>query len=363
MPFGQRSTTRRQSGFTLIELLVVVAIIALLISILLPSLSKAREQARTTLCLSRLGQFGKAFMIYAEDYDEGYPFISTLDESPDEGPLPDENWLADWFAFGDGSGFDMTRLVGYNPFDTWGDMQTAIPRTGTLFNYTRFEALYRCPEFERIKDSMKEHNIFNYTRAVWCRRWRLKSEYEEEFSEPAPSEWGDVRGPIMKPSSVHAPSELPMILDEQWNRFVAIGSSEVAAQRNYNGYAYNCNDYCFAPDNNIAISHGTRVSSEWHEYDFELVDRGMPPFLWKRGGVFYYDGHAALMRDVWPAFELKGESDRLSRNRVTPFRMGSAGANQALEQNAIVEYCTHLLYAQRGYSNPAKPIPGWGGPG
>mgnify|MGYP002279751031 CR=1 FL=1 len=61
-------STRNERGFTLIELLVVISVIALLISILLPSLAGARQQAKATVCLANLKRIGLQNAMYVNDY-------------------------------------------------------------------------------------------------------------------------------------------------------------------------------------------------------------------------------------------------------------------------------------------------------
>lgn len=70
-----------RKGFTLVELLVVIGIIALLISILLPSLGKARQQAQTAACMSNLRSIGQLVAIYQAENKGVFPPLSTYANS------------------------------------------------------------------------------------------------------------------------------------------------------------------------------------------------------------------------------------------------------------------------------------------
>ncbi len=73
---GPSAQRRKAAGFTLVELLVVIGIIALLVSILLPALNRARESAKQTACLSNLRQLGFAMVMYENDNKFSFPYAA-----------------------------------------------------------------------------------------------------------------------------------------------------------------------------------------------------------------------------------------------------------------------------------------------
>ena len=339
---------RRERAFTLIELLVVVAIIALLIAILLPSLAGARAQARTTVCASRVSQLGKALFNYADHYDEYPPFMGCTpgDDWPNLADHiggicdPNEDWLfslpAAW----------TTKEEWQNNFyrareEEWVDV-VPVPESGALFKYARFPALYRCPDFERIGDPDKTQSAFNFTRPEWGRRFRCPggrpgemgwAGFPEEggWVSDAGIPYGDFKGHILRLSAAYAPAILPMLIDEQWDRHVARPPAMFESPIEYFKHHWMDTDPLMCTDDEVAQYHGQPV------IESEFYDPEKP---FKRGNLFYYDGHVDLRRDPAPS------DDPSKRDTETDLRKMPAALKNAAE----------AVFAQRGLQSPI-PIP------
>lgn len=111
-----------RSGFTLIELLVVMSIISVLMSILLPGLSRAREQAKRTHCSANLKNLTWGWYMYAGEYD------GRLCSADTEWNSPGNNWVADGPMI---------------PGNTVGGTEQAIV-DGVLWPYVRTYETYKC---------------------------------------------------------------------------------------------------------------------------------------------------------------------------------------------------------------------------
>ena len=133
----------KRRAFTLVELLVVVAIIALLVSILLPALGKARESAKQSMCLSNQRTLGQAWFAYAMDNRNivfgGTTRVVQIGERELAWQFsvyhPEESWVAT-------PQYDGTN--GY-PQDWSEELWNLCIEIGTLYPYVETVKVYRCP--------------------------------------------------------------------------------------------------------------------------------------------------------------------------------------------------------------------------
>ncbi|MBN1347701.1 MAG: prepilin-type N-terminal cleavage/methylation domain-containing protein [Phycisphaerae bacterium] len=302
---------RYRPGFTLIELLVVVAIIALLISILLPSLSKAREQARATLCASRISQLAKSILVYGDDYGETPPFLARGWEDVDDtarlnSEMYDGKTLMEWALFEDWCIPDPPTYWDAASFDP------SIHRVqdGTLFPYTRFETLYRCPDFERVTDPSRSQNVFNYTRTFLGRKWLNRLDPECVVGSPyvQTSEslnWCGQAGPILKFSQIHSPGQMEMMFDERWDRHVAARPEDIgktdAGMVNIKEVWMGVEPIFGSTGDEIGQYHGTPKLSSVIPAELQpsLLEQGLIARI-KQGNIAFYDGHVSLGVDPLP---------------------------------------------------------------
>jgi prepilin-type N-terminal cleavage/methylation domain-containing protein/prepilin-type processing-associated H-X9-DG protein len=134
----------RKAGFTLVELLVVIGIIALLISILLPALNQAREQASLLQCSSNLKQIGTVVQMYIQDNHGWLPFgfVGNLAMVP---PVTTQNPLGVQYQ---GNTADFTNLlINEISGSHAADQSDKTQVTGTSYPYPR--GIFLCPEIPR----------------------------------------------------------------------------------------------------------------------------------------------------------------------------------------------------------------------
>ena len=237
-------------GFTLVELLVVIGIIALLISILLPSLARAREQGNMLKCLSNLRQLSMAFTMYANEQRDYFPAAARW--APDSKV---EDWI--WY--------EEIVHAGRPVLDV--QQSRIAPYLGG------FKAeLFRCPsdEFQLHTNQNATSGIYKYSYVMTDRFDSVNFWYANQKTK------------LVKRSQIRSPSDKVLLVEEDENSI---------NDGNWNPGSTGAIDGSENRDL-LAIRHDRPITgvADARNQNFLTHPHGN-----KRGNVAFVDGHAEFV--------------------------------------------------------------------
>jgi prepilin-type N-terminal cleavage/methylation domain-containing protein/prepilin-type processing-associated H-X9-DG protein len=252
----RRGKTTAAKGFTLIELLVVIAIIAILAAILFPVFAQAREKARQVTCLSNEKQIGIAIMMYAQDYDDTYPWTQWNQ---------DPTWATKTGLWG------WYRMV--YPYVKNGDMTSGGFSDGA-------GGIWKCPSI--LKEQSRTYGVtdlFGSGPAPW-----LAAEYQTTGT------------PAITLAAIDAPSDKIIVVEKGVE--LENNRPDADEMKDYAQLAFCAEEWCWTPYGDAPTSEQTDT-----RFDCDLTDTGtwpicsnMPRYRHTRtSNVIFADGHVKSM--------------------------------------------------------------------
>jgi len=252
-PRPPRNPPRHAGGFSLIELLIVVAIIALLITMLIPALGRAKDMARLVICQHQLKQWATAFHLYTVKNKGFYPHVDGRDRCGDEPgySLADQaDWWYGWVDV-------LPMLMGDRPW-----------REHRPWNYPGRGTIFQCPAAKPAPQTAYAYNPHRNGYFSYAMNSCLEL---DENCWRAPGDGGIPMPSFLDTSLIVRPQRVILLFDQL-----------LAPRRGYGGDGWyrNAGKYC---------GSYPKAFSARHAHDDSALG----------GSILYCDYHVEWAETVW----------------------------------------------------------------